>query len=95
MYEVSLTVAADRFESSFNSAQSEIHINKSPDCFRGRGFCKALRKRRERLFFVAVLFGGYRSQCAEEAVLFFMDTSGEEQSRRGAGASVVPEGQGP
>src|ERR1700737_632865 len=47
------------------------------------------------LLFVAVLFGGDRGQCAEEAVHLIIDTSAEPQRGRGASGAIVAEGQGP
>src|SRR6202022_3197627 len=47
------------------------------------------------LLFVAVLFGGDRGQCAEEAVNLIVDAGAEEHCCGRAGGSVVSEGQGP
>src|SRR5579859_1262697 len=47
------------------------------------------------LFFVAVLFGNYWRERAEETVLFAIEAGGEKQRCGGARAAVVAEGQRP
>jgi hypothetical protein len=47
------------------------------------------------LLFVAVLFGEYGCQRAEEATRFIVGSCGKPQSGRGTGGAIIAEGQGP